>query len=250
MKSWLLSSCCCMVAIAACSQDKVINYGTLMANGASNSPLNGTLLDPSMKSTTGLSGDAWKGGEIIKGSIFYWDEMSEGYILLEGEKQQRKALIRYNVYSHEINYLQDKQELVLNPALPVQEFGFSYTTDDIKKNVLFRSGYPVIESNNNKTFYEVVAGKKIALLKYATKKYVEKRGNTGAFEKSVNDAESWYVFDSTSNAIAGIKKNKNSLLEALPQYANQIKSIITAKDLYLKNDEDWITLFNALDALK
>ena len=249
MKHQFFISFLFLVAITGNSQERTAVNGTLIANGVGNSPLSGTIIDPSWKSSVGLAGDAWKGNEIIKGTIFYSDELSEGYILLEGEKLPRKALLRYNVYSHEINYLQDNQELVLNPLLPVHEFGFLYTTDDGKKKVLFRSGYPIVDNYNNKTFYEVVAGRKIALLKYISKKILEKRGNTGAFEKSVIDKESWYVYDSSTNTMAAIKKNKTSLAAALPRYAEQIKTIVSAKDLRLKDDEEWIILFDALNAL-
>ena len=40
-----------------------------------------------------------------------------------------------------------------------------------------------------------------------------------------------------------IKRNKNSLMDALPTYADRIKTIIEAKKLRLKSDADWrITL--------
>ena len=78
---------------------------------------------------------------------------------------------------------------------------------------------------------------------------MEKRGNTGAFEKAVLDGENFYVYDSAATTITAIKKNRNSLIEALPKYAAQIKVITAAMDGRLKKDEDWVNLFTALNAL-
>jgi hypothetical protein len=141
---------------------------------ANGNAMNGFMVDPSWKTKVGQAGDAWKGNEAIKGTIFYNEELNKGYIKLEGDKTPKNVSLRYNIYSHEINFMQDKTELVLDASIPVHEFGYTVINDDVQKNIVFRSGYPAVGNNTIKTFYEVVADKDVALLKYTTKKILEK----------------------------------------------------------------------------
>ncbi len=130
--------------------------------------------------------------------------------------------------------------------MPVAEFGIS-DQNDSNKITIFRCGYPAINNNTTKTFYNVVVNNKIALLKHYDKRIMEATNSIGAFEKKFIDSESWYIYNSSENKIIQIKKNKNSLLAALPQYANKVQSIIEEKSLKLKTENEWIILFNELN---
>lgn len=254
MKVFISIVCMAFLSLHALSQyneNRQYFTGALIITdpgGAGGNVMNGVMVDPSWKIRVGMSGDAWKGNEAIKGTIFYNDEMNKGYIKLEGDKTPRSVSLRYNIYSHEINFMQDKTELVLDASIPVHEFGYAVTSDDVQKNIVFRSGYPAVRTNTTKTFYEVIVDKDIALLKYETKKILEKKDERGAAEKVVLDSESWFIYDAASNSIAEIKKNKNALAEALPQYAGRIKEITESKGLKLKSDADWSILLDALAA--
>jgi hypothetical protein len=208
----------------------------------------GTMVDPAWKSRVTEAGNAWKGGDnyIIKGTIYYSEDMHKGYITLQDGRSAKDVFLRYNVYTHEINYLEDKTEMILDPSAPVHEFGYEYTSEDDKKKVLFRSGYPALGKNTVKTFYEVVAGGDIALLKYTSKKILEERTELGALQKVIIDTDSWYIYNAADKNIVEIKKNKNALMEALPGYAVRIKTITDAKGLRLKSNEDWIVLLHEL----
>ncbi len=247
----LLLMIVCLKANSQNGGTKDYYKGSLMISdptASSGNAMNGNMIDPSWKAKVAQAGDAWKGGEIIIGSIFSNDEMNKGYIRIQGEKNQRDISLRYNVYSHEKNFLKEKTELVLDPAIPVEEFGYSISTEDGSKNLVFRSGYPPIGKNSTQTFYEVVAGKDIALLKYTVKRILEKKDEHGQAEKVVVDADTWYVYDNASRTIAETKKNKNAVLQALPQYAIRIREITEANSLRLKSDADWTILFTALAA--
>ena len=254
MRPLILFVCLALLLNYCKSQDrpsKPYFTGSLMVTdptASGGNAMNGDIIDPSWKARVAQAGDAWKGNEIIKGSIFYHDEMNKGYIMLDGDKVPREVSLRYNVYNHEINFIKDKKELVLDPVTPVHEFGYSTANEDASKNILFRSGYPVIGNNTSQTFYEVVAGKEIALLKYTVKKILEKKDDRGAAEKIIIDAESWYIYDESTKTIAEIKKNKNAVAQALPQYATRIKEITEAKGLRLKSDADWTLLLHELAA--
>jgi hypothetical protein len=209
----------------------------------------GTMVDPSWKSRVQEAGEAWKGnGYIIKGTLYCHDDLHKGYVTLKNGKTATDVLLRYNLYTHEVNFMEDKVEMILDAAAPVYEFGYSITVDDEKRTVIFRSGYPAIGKNDAKSFYQVIAGRDIALLKYTSKKILEERTELGALQKVIIDTDSWYIYNAADKNIVEIKKNRNSLIEALPQYAARIQSIIDAHHLRLKTDEDWSTLMDELTA--
>lgn len=62
------------------------------------------------------------------------------------------------------------------------------------------------------------------------------------------DAVFWYVFNSADGSIKEIRHNKNGLLEALPGQADALKAIIQEKKLRLKDNQDWVVLFNELNS--
>jgi hypothetical protein len=249
MKSLIVFVCLVLLMHNGNGQDRTPKpyfTGSLMVTDpavSGGNTMNGNMLDPSWKAKVALAG-----GEIIKGSIFYNDEINKGYIKLAGEKNQREIPLRYNVYSHEINFMKDKTELVLDPAIPVHEFGYTIINEEVPKNIIFRSGYPAIGSNTTQTFYEVVAGKDIVLLKYTIKKILEKKDERGAAEKVIVDTDSWFIYDEASKTMAETKKNKNAFAQAMPQYATRIKEIMETKGLRLKSDADWAILLSELTA--
>ncbi len=209
----------------------------------------GTMVDPSWKSRVEEAGDAWKGnGYLIKGTIYCHDDLHKGYVTLINGRTAKDVLIRYNLYTHEINYLENKIEMILDASAPVHEFGYDYTFRDEPGSIVFRSGYPSMGINTDKTFYQVVVDRSIALLKYTSKKILEERTELGALQKVIIDTDTWFIYNSADKNMVEIKRNKNSLMEALPKYADRIKSIIEAKKLRLKSDADWFILLSELTA--
>jgi hypothetical protein len=207
------------------------------------------MVNPNWKSTVQDAGVEWVNkGYLIKGSIYYQDEMHKGYVTLDDGRSAKDVPIRYNLYSHQVSYMENGVEMELDKSAPVHEFGYTYTKDDEQKTAVFRSGYPPVAGNNNRTFYEVIADGNISLLKYVSKKFLEERTELGAMQKSIIDTDSWFVYNALDKNIVEIKRNKNSLMEALPQYAEKIKSITEKKKLRLKSDADWIILLTELSA--
>lgn len=208
----------------------------------------GTMVDPGWVSRVKETGDALSNGDgyLIKGNIFLHDDMHKGFITLQDGRSAKDVMLRYNLYNHEINYLEDKTEMILDASAPVHEFGYNYSIDDDIKNVLFRNGFPALGKNTSRTFYQVIVDTDIALLKYVSKKILEERTELGALQKVIIDTDSWYIYNAADKTIVEIKRSKNSLLEALPEYAARINAITETKKLRLKSDSDWLILLTEL----
>lgn len=204
------------------------------------------LVDPNWKAQTVIEGAVWKNFEGIKGDAFYNDDWQKGYILLYPNHYYKGISLRFNLYTNEIFFLLDSTVLVVSPNIPVVEFGISDKSDS-NKVTIFRCGYPAINNNTAKTFYSVVVNNRIALLRHYDKRIIEATNSIGAFERKFIDSELWYIYDSLENKMVQIKKNKSSLLAALPEHSDKIQTIIQQKNLRLNTQEDWSILLNELN---
>ena len=205
------------------------------------------MIDPTWKTFTIEAGAAWGIYSTIKGSSFYNEEWNKGYILLQDKRIAKNISLSFNIYDNQIFYLMDSQVLVLDAAVPVAEFGIYVRKEDSAEITIFRCGYPPINNNNSKTFYQVVSNNKIALLKHYNKSIVEKKNPADVPSKEFVDSETWYVYNTVENKIIPLKKNKNALKNALPQYAGIIETLTQQKKLKLKTDNEWVALFDELN---
>jgi hypothetical protein len=205
------------------------------------------IIDPEWRITTLQSGAVWGMYGNIKGSAFYKDEWQKGYILLKDKRAANDVSLSFDIYENELFYMKDSQALVLDASIPIVEFGM-YDQKENRNNItVFRCGYPSIGRNNERTFYQILSDNKIALMKHYSKSVIESTNLNSAPDKTFFDAENWYVYTANDNRIIPIKKNKNSLEEALPQYSNMIQSIIEQKKLKLKAESDWVALFDEMN---
>jgi hypothetical protein len=183
----------------------------------------------------------------IQGSAFYKEEWHKGYIILKGNRVIKNISLSYNIYENQIYYLQDSQALVLDASIPVEEFGIYDHKEDSNQITIFRCGFPSTGRNNEKTFYQIMANDKIELLKHYSKSIIESVNLASAPDKSFFDSETWFIYNAAEKNITQIKKNKNSLEDALPQYSSIIQSIIDQKNLKLKTENDLALLIAELN---
>ncbi len=205
------------------------------------------MVNPDWQARTMEAGALWGTYNSVKGNAFYNDEWDKGYILLRDNRIAQNIFIAFNIYTNEIYYIADSQVLVLDPLIPVAEFGIHDQKEDSTKTTIFRCGYPATDNNTDKTFYKVLVDNKISLLKHYNKKIIERNNQSGVPERAFIDSESWYIFNTREKKIIPIKKNKNSLLTALSQYADKIESILKKRNLKLKTENDWIMRMNELN---
>ncbi|MEO6329935.1 MAG: hypothetical protein ABIO55_13435 [Ginsengibacter sp.] len=232
-----------VVLKGAAQEDKKQNLGTFIGI-----PKGINLTD--LANWKALNMDAntvWGVHNNIKGNAFYNEKWNKAYILLQDKRIEKDVFMNFNIYTNEIYYLFDSLVLVLNPAIKVSEFGINDPKSDSGNVTVFRCGYPAIDNNTTKTFYKVLANSKIELLLHYNKTIIEATDPTGVPEKKFINSESWYIYNTGENKIIPIKKNKNSLIAALPQYSKTIEAVIREKKLKLKREIDWVILLNELN---
>jgi hypothetical protein len=180
-------------------------------------------------------------GADIQGTAFYSNDWTPGLVQFKDGKVAKGLPLRFNVHNNKVYFQREENQLEF--AEPVRAFWLGM---DSNTAVLFRNGYTPIDKNDGETFYEVMANGKVQLLKYRQKLLREFSPLNMPKEKRFEDVDALYVF-LPNYRIEKIKKNKNDILKALPEYADAINKILEANKLNLKNEEALVTLFRELN---
>lgn len=131
---------------------------------------------------------------------------------------------------------------------PVMSFRMSYSSSAGKKEVHFRSGYPLNGRLNKETFYEVLEdGAKFQFLVYRSSYLADSYQYGGQAKKAFKEIEELYVFDVAFGKMIKIKRTEASLVEALPDLKDKISSAIRNNRLKLKTNEDFAKIFTELN---
>ena len=154
----------------------------------------------------------------------------------------------FDVYGNRLYFLENNQ--IMEFVDTVSEFTMILIQKEDSLNVKFRSLYPAIHQNTQETFYEVLVDGQFQLLKCKAKTiYQFKEQDIPEAERKYNK-ELYYAYFPNKQMVL-IKKDKEQVLTEVPlEYAEQVKSIIEAKKLKLKNEESLKQLFKLLNERK
>ena len=180
-------------------------------------------------------------GSDIQGTAFYSSDWTTGLVLLSSGKLVPNLPLRFNVYNNKLYFQQDQNQLEF--VAPISAF---YLGSDTNTAVLFRNGYMPIDKNGTDTYYEVLAKGKVQLLKYRQKIIREETPMNMPKVKRFEDVDLLYV-SLPDHRIEKIKRNKNDVLKALPEYADVISKILDEEQLNLKQETGLIMLFKKLN---
>ncbi len=185
-----------------------------------------------------------KGIDDVEGSPFLLADWNWGAVKFRSGRMAKDLSLLFNVYNNQLYYKKDEKQLELE--LPVQEFMIRYKIDNDSAAVFYRSGFPATEKTTWQTFLEVLNDGNMKLLKYRYKVITSFRPYNQAEKKKFEDREQLYVY--VDGRMLKLKKDKESIIEILPEHKAAILSIVEQKKLKLKNEEDIEKLFVELNA--
>jgi len=174
-------------------------------------------------------------------------EWTRGNVKFRNGQEVKDVMLLFDVHNNKL-YFKDGST-TMEFVNPVYEFEIGLLMGEDTAKVLYRSSYPAVNFNTTETFYEIVVdGNTMQLLwcrskavnLYKDKNQPEQRRNT--------EKEQWYVHLPEGKMVK-IKKDKQDILNALPQYADRISLIIKEKGLKMKDPDDFIQLFASLNGL-
>jgi hypothetical protein len=173
-------------------------------------------------------------------------EWTSGNVKFRNGQEGKGMLLLFDVHNNKLYFKQDKMTMeFLNPVYEF-EIGLVVGLDTAK--VLYRSSYPAVNYNTNETFYEVVVDANIQLLWCRAKNVNMYKDASQPEGRRNTEKEQWYVHLPEGKMVK-IKKDRNDIIKALPEYADRINQIIKEKGLRVKDSEDFVQLFAHLNGL-
>jgi hypothetical protein len=177
----------------------------------------------------------------INGSPFFTDGFRTADVNL-GAKVVTAVPVRFNIMSNAMMVMKNGEELKLEFFESV-----SYTDNNggEAKQVVFKAGFPEVDGHNDNSIYQVLSsGPKVVLLKYISQK-VEDAATLGDYSRrEIVTTEQLYVY-TKGGGIKKIKKDKKSIVEALPEMSAKIEAIAGSKKL--KTDSDITAIVEELN---
>ena len=125
----------------------------------------------------------------IRGSAFFQESWLPGIIYLEDGYRADKFLLKLDLHSNELLFEHDGKALAV--VNPVKEFVLN---SPVGTQYLFRSGFMPVETNDEKTFYQVVVNGPTSLLKHIRKNINERKeyGSASTIKEYIT-SESYYI---------------------------------------------------------
>ena len=184
-----------------------------------------------------------KGIEDIEGTPFLFNEWNLGIVKFRNGRFAKGISLRFNVYNNQLYF--NKVEKQFEFELPVQEFMIRSMNEDDSVDVFYRCGFPATEKTTPHTFMEVLVDSNMVLLKYRYKVIGSFKPYNQAERKKFEDREQLFAF--VDGRMLKFKKDKESIIEILPQHKAAILSIVEEKKLKLKSEADVEKLFEELN---
>lgn len=182
----------------------------------------------------------------IEGSPLLNLDWGKGTVYFKDGTVAQNVELKFNLEKNELYFNRDGELFLFND--PVMSFRMSYSSSSGKKEVHFRSGYPLNGRLNKETFYEVLEdGAKFQFLVYRSTYLADSYQYGGQAKKAFKEIEELYVFDVAFGKMIKIKRTEASLVEALPDLKDKISSAIRNNRLKLKTNEDFAKIFTELN---
>jgi hypothetical protein len=180
----------------------------------------------------------------IEGHPFLIEEWTNGLVKFKDGSYVKNIPVQFDIHNNKLYFNRDGQRFEF--IQPIKEFVLSIPKIGDSVRTLYRNGFPSVDRNTEETFYEVLTDGKFQLLRYHSKVVDEVKLYNGPEKKKFMPKDMLFALV-PGQKIVKLKKDKESVLQALPDYAPVINKIVAEKKLKLKKVEDITTLFSLLN---
>lgn len=181
----------------------------------------------------------------IEGHPFLVEEWSRGMVKFKDGSYVKDIPVQFDIHNNKLYFKRNEQRFEF--IQPIKEFVITLYKNGDSVRTLYRNNYPSIDKNYEETFYEVITDGKLQLLAFHSKVVDEVKLYNGPEKKKFVPKDGLYAYQADQK-IVKLKRDKESIAQAFPEYADAINKIVAEKKLKLKKDEDIATLFSSLNA--
>jgi hypothetical protein len=173
----------------------------------------------------------------IDGSPFLYDDWFKGNIYFVGGGKLEGVWVKYDAFEDNIIYRDPKTEQEFDIPDGVKYFVLYPEVDGMKDSIVFRGGYPNVDDNTGKTFYEVLQDGKASLLKCYRKVTALSKQNALVSNKREFAIDERLYIGKSDVAPIRIKKDKASVTKALADKKDIIEPYIETQKKNCKSEE-------------
>lgn len=173
----------------------------------------------------------------IEGSPLLNQDWAKGTVYFKDGAVAQNLELKFNLEKNELYFNRDGELFLFND--PIMSFRMTFSSGAGKKEVHFRSGYPVNGRLLKETFYEVLEdGAKFHFVSYRFTYLADSYRYGGQSKKVFTENEELYLYDVAFGKMVKVKRSEASLVEALPDYKDKIIAVIRDNKLKLKSNDD------------
>ncbi|MGB8191306.1 MAG: hypothetical protein WCF67_05265 [Chitinophagaceae bacterium] len=234
MRKLLLSSAICILFAMQASSQRMVLPSTKVVAG---------YRPPANLYSPVVPGQGYVNGGDVQ-EQFMQGQWTIGSVKFKNGQKRENVWLVFNVQENKVYFRENN--MTMEFVYPVEEFIIGVVIGADTIGVLYRSNYPAAGVHNDETFYEVMVDGKVQLLRCKAKSVGLYKDVSTPEPKRVTEKEQFFAF-LPNGKIVKLKKNKEDILSALPEYADRINKIVRDKGLRLKTDEGLAELFGWLN---
>ncbi len=147
----------------------------------------------------------------------------------------------FNMVFHVLIY-KDENGVEKYPAKVLPKVAF--LDKNGKEEIIFKSGFPLIDTLDGSTYYQVLDSGKVTLLKYYNTYYLDnKEPFSNRITRTYHLGEYYFVLDSHEKMIS-LKTDKNDVLALFADKQAAVESFLQKNKIKFKKEEDLIKIFH------
>jgi hypothetical protein len=181
----------------------------------------------------------------MDGSPFFALEYNPATIITAAGKVFTQVLTIFNFTDNTIVCKMDTAEFVV--TIPVARIYFQPSAQ-LEKETVFMQGFPKIDAQTDKSFYEVLDSGKATLLRWHQIEFRDEvpYGNATVI-RHYEERSIWYAF--AEGRMNRINLNNDFIIQLLPDSKNRVAKFIADNNLKCRREEDLKKVFSFYNAL-
>lgn len=181
----------------------------------------------------------------VEGSAFLCNDWHWGYIQFPNGAIVDSIQLRFNIISGELCFLDGQKVYCLDDHYT--EFGYTESEKEGTPKLIFKTGFPAIGKNNTKTNYQLLADGKYVLLKTSRRELQENRSLDGQTYYRIGEEINYFVYDSSSGSMIGLKKNLQQSSAGLVNLKNEITDYCNTDRQKCRTEAGMIEFFSGIN---
>ncbi len=184
----------------------------------------------------------------VSGTPYFNAAYKYGDITLKQGRKFTQVKMKINLVTQETVFVSENGIEGYMEAGMVKEISYADTTADGILLYKFQTGFPAVDRQNDKHFYQVLAEGRCSLVRSIVKKVIERRNElSGEVVKEFESTENIYLY--INGEMKRFKKDKDAVLSLLADKQAELDQYVTEHKTNFKNLDQVVLLLNYYNSL-